>query len=144
MTLWTIAPRLLCPWVFPGKNTEVDCYFLHQGIFLTQRLNPRAKPHTGRKDESNDPPTVTATSPPGGSSARMYTGFLPQVLSILSPLRGGFWSGRRNDALKQHRVSDQGAMGSEHWRWPQDTYRLGPRSTEPLWASVSLTAKQRR
>ena len=33
--------RFLCPWDFPGKNTGVGCYFLLQGIFLTQRLNPR-------------------------------------------------------------------------------------------------------
>ena len=32
---------LLCPWDFPGKNTEVGCYFLLQGVFLTQGLNPR-------------------------------------------------------------------------------------------------------
>ena len=31
--------RLLCPWDFPSKNTEVGCHFLLQGIFLTQRLN---------------------------------------------------------------------------------------------------------
>ena len=31
--------RLLCPWNFPGKNTEVGCHFLLQGIFLTERLN---------------------------------------------------------------------------------------------------------
>ena len=31
---------LLCPWNFPGKNTEVGCHFLLQGIFLTQGLNP--------------------------------------------------------------------------------------------------------
>ena len=30
--------RLLCPWNFPGKNTGVGCYFLHQGIFPTQGL----------------------------------------------------------------------------------------------------------
>ena len=30
---------LLCPWVFPGKNTGVGCHFLLQGIFLTQGLN---------------------------------------------------------------------------------------------------------
>ena len=29
--------RLLCPWIFPGKNTEVSC--LPQGICPTQRLN---------------------------------------------------------------------------------------------------------
>ena len=32
-------PRVLCPWNFPGKNTEASCHFLLQGIFLTQRLN---------------------------------------------------------------------------------------------------------
>ena len=26
----------LCPWDFPGKNTEVGCHFLLQGIFPTQ------------------------------------------------------------------------------------------------------------
>ena len=28
--------RLLCPWNSPGKNTEVGCHSLLQGIFLTQ------------------------------------------------------------------------------------------------------------
>ena len=28
--------RLLCPWNFPGKNTEAGCHFLLQGIFLTR------------------------------------------------------------------------------------------------------------
>ena len=32
--------RLLCPWDSPGKNTEVGCLFLLQGIFPTQQLNP--------------------------------------------------------------------------------------------------------
>ena len=32
--------RLLCPWDFPGKNIGVGCYFLLQGTFLTQGLNP--------------------------------------------------------------------------------------------------------
>ena len=36
--LW--PTRLLCPWDFPGKNTEVCFRALLQGIFLTQRLNP--------------------------------------------------------------------------------------------------------
>ena len=30
---------LLCPWNFPGKDTEMGCCFLLQGIFLTQRWN---------------------------------------------------------------------------------------------------------
>ena len=32
--------RLLCPCNSPGKNTGVDCYFLLQGIFLTQGSIP--------------------------------------------------------------------------------------------------------
>ena len=31
-TPWTVAPKLLCPWDFPGKNTGVGCHFLLQGI----------------------------------------------------------------------------------------------------------------
>ena len=31
--------RLLCPWDFPDKHTEVACHFLLQGIFPTQGSN---------------------------------------------------------------------------------------------------------
>ena len=31
--------RLLCPWNSPGKNTDVGCHSLLQGIFPTQVLN---------------------------------------------------------------------------------------------------------
>ena len=27
-----VPPKLLCPWDFPGKNTEVGCLFFLQGI----------------------------------------------------------------------------------------------------------------
>ena len=37
---WTVAPRLLCPRNFPGKNTGVGYHCLLQGIFLTQGSNP--------------------------------------------------------------------------------------------------------
>ena len=43
-SLWSYGlelARLLCPWDFPGKNTEVGCHALLQGIFLTQRLHCR-------------------------------------------------------------------------------------------------------
>ena len=40
VTPWTIDPRLLCPWDFPGKNTGVGCHFFLQGILSTQGLNP--------------------------------------------------------------------------------------------------------
>ena len=39
VTSWTEPTRLLCPWNSPGKNTRVGCYFLLQGIFLTQGSN---------------------------------------------------------------------------------------------------------
>ena len=32
--------KLLCLWDSPGKNTEVGCHTLLQGIFPTQGLNP--------------------------------------------------------------------------------------------------------
>ena len=32
--------RLLCPWDFIGKDTEVVCHFLLQGVSLTQVSNP--------------------------------------------------------------------------------------------------------
>ena len=34
-----LPTRLLCSWDSPGKNTEVGCHFLLQGIFLTQGSN---------------------------------------------------------------------------------------------------------
>ena len=37
--------RLLCWWDFPGKNTEVGCHALFQGIFLIQGSNPRILRH---------------------------------------------------------------------------------------------------
>ena len=39
LTPWTLA-SLLCPWDFPGKNTEMGYHILLQGIFPTQGLNP--------------------------------------------------------------------------------------------------------
>ena len=41
VTPWTAAPRLLCPWDSPGKNTGEGCSVLLQRIFLTQGLKPR-------------------------------------------------------------------------------------------------------
>ena len=36
VTPWTVAPRFLCPWDSPGKDTGEGCHFLLQGIFQTQ------------------------------------------------------------------------------------------------------------
>ena len=40
VTPWSVAHQAPSPWDFPGKNTGVSCYFLLQGIFLTQESNP--------------------------------------------------------------------------------------------------------
>ena len=39
-TPWTVAPRLLDPWDFPGKSTGVGCYFLLQGNLLDPGIEP--------------------------------------------------------------------------------------------------------
>ena len=39
VTLKTVAQQSLCLLDFPGKNTGVGCYFLLQGIGLTQGSN---------------------------------------------------------------------------------------------------------
>ena len=38
--LWTVARQAPLPWDSPGKNIEVGCHALLQGIFPTQGLNP--------------------------------------------------------------------------------------------------------
>ena len=41
LQLYGLEPaRFLCPQDFPNKNAGVGCHFLHQGIFLTQGINP--------------------------------------------------------------------------------------------------------
>ena len=39
-TPWIVACQIPCPWDSSGKNTRVGCYFLLQGLFPTQGLNP--------------------------------------------------------------------------------------------------------
>ena len=62
--------RLLCPWNFPGKNTEVSCSFLLQEIFLTQGSNLHVQHllHCSR---------VFTTEPPG----RPHVHGLPGAIS---------------------------------------------------------------
>ena len=45
VTPWTVTFQLLCPWDFPDKDTGVVCHLLFQGIFPTQRINPRLLHH---------------------------------------------------------------------------------------------------
>ena len=39
-----LQPTRLCPWISLGKNTEVSCHYLLQGIFQAQELNPGPLP----------------------------------------------------------------------------------------------------
>ena len=43
-TPWTIIPRLLCPWDFPGKNTGMHCHFLPPGNLPKTRIKHEASP----------------------------------------------------------------------------------------------------
>ena len=54
--------RLLCLWDFPSKNTEVACYFLLQGNFLTPELNPSLLPlsHQGNPMHAFSRPNLTS------------------------------------------------------------------------------------
>ena len=38
--LWTVAPRLLCPWDSLGNNTGVGCFCLLQGNLPNQGIEP--------------------------------------------------------------------------------------------------------
>ena len=52
LTLWPYGrepTRLLCPWDSLGKNTEVGCQLLLQGIFPTQGSNPHLLSPVGDK-----------------------------------------------------------------------------------------------
>ena len=41
VTIWAVAHEAPLFWDSAGKNIEVGCHALLQGIFLTQGLNPR-------------------------------------------------------------------------------------------------------
>ena len=41
VTPWTVAPRLLGAWDFPGMNTGVGCYFLLQGNLPDPGIEPK-------------------------------------------------------------------------------------------------------
>ena len=42
MTPWTIAPTLLCPWDFPGKDTGVGSHSFLQGNLPYSGIEPRS------------------------------------------------------------------------------------------------------
>ena len=92
--LW--PTRLLCPWDSPGRNTEVSCYALLQGIFLTQGSNlsllcllhwqvgslplvPPGKPIRGRAGKVNLPVSLRWHPP-------AHSGSLLWGLSFISPM----------------------------------------------------------
>ena len=49
--------RLHCPWNSPGKNTEVGCHSLLQGIFLIQGSNS-GPPHPGTEPKPPGKPQI--------------------------------------------------------------------------------------
>ena len=53
---WTVPTRLLSLWNFPGKNTEVGCHALLQGIFPVWELNLFAFPALAGKFFTTEPP----------------------------------------------------------------------------------------
>ena len=50
------SARLLCPWDFSGKNTEVGCHFLLQGIFPEIKFVSLASPALAGKSFTTEPP----------------------------------------------------------------------------------------
>ena len=57
-TPWTVQfARFLHPWDSPGKNTEVGCRFLLQGIFPTQGWNP-GSPALEADALTSEPPVI--------------------------------------------------------------------------------------
>ena len=80
--------RLLCPWDFPGKDTEVTCHFLLQGMFLTQGSNPRLLHWQAE---------FFTTEPPGKPPSPIKGKVLSTKLSLLEKAgrkgddRGGGW-----------------------------------------------------
>lgn len=130
---------------FPERAFPVGVVLECLSIWF-EKLSPSH--HTGRKDESNDPPTVTATSPLGGklcshvhwlSPPKFFLSFYLRV--EVSGVEGGMTHLNSTEFLIKEPLglSTGGGPKMRH-----TTHRLGPRSTEPLWASVSLTAKRRR
>ena len=65
--LW--PSRLLSPWDSPDKNTGVGCYFLLQGVFLTQGWSPglshrrRMLYHLGHQERQTTQPSTEEGSP---------------------------------------------------------------------------------
>ena len=73
--------RLLCPWDFPGNSTGVDCHFLLQGIFPTQRSNlglPHCRQTLYHLSHQGSPYTTT-----GKTIALTIWTFVSKVMSLI-------------------------------------------------------------
>ena len=73
VTPWTVPTRLLCPWNFPCKNTDVGCRFF-QGIFLTLGSYPASPVSTGK---------FFTTEPPGKLHHWQYTSLTAIFLHVI-------------------------------------------------------------
>ena len=96
-SLWTVAAMFFCPWDSAGKNTEVACHALFQGIFLTQGSNPHLL------DWQADCLTLSHQGSPYGLVctkllSRVQISVIPWTLACQAPLSIGYsrqehWSG---------------------------------------------------
>ena len=78
--------RLLCPWIFPGKNTRVGCHLLLHGVFPIHGLNPcfllcrQILYHLSHQESPHMCPTLYQIYP---SHSQLRT-FFPTLLRRLS------------------------------------------------------------
>ena len=111
--LW--PTRLLRPWDFPGKSTEVGCHFLLQGIFPTQGLNP-GLPHL-QVD-------ALPSKPPGKSEYIMWNARLDEAHA------GSKIAGRKINNLRYADDTTLMAKSKEElkslwWRWKEENQKAG-------------------
>ena len=127
-TLWTV---ILYTWYSPGKNTGVDCYFLLQGIFLTQGSNPhllcllhfRQIPYCWRTGELKEKQKVKSLS-------RVWLFTTPWTIAYQAPLSMGFFQARILEwvVISSSRGSswsrDQTCISSVSWKAPSFLYSV--------------------
>ena len=98
--LWTVAPRLLCPWNCPGKNTRVVCHALLQGTLPTPAIKP----------ESPTSPALAGGSLPLASPGK------PLMESIKPPGQIALWGSQQSNHVNKEGPFPKSQGTSEHLR----------------------------
>ena len=135
--------RLPRTWDSPGKNTGVGCHFLFQGIFPTQRSNPRQILYCWATREVKNPPANAGATGDAGSipgqedplekGMATHSGILARIIP---------WTeepGRLQPIVSQRVRHDWVGLGRfifyrpSPWFWPpvwecRSSHRLGCRS----------------